>query len=212
MMEEKSLLEERLLSSPAFMRDFKSFVTLPVEALLAIAELGNEPEGFVGRPQALGLVSRFKIPMDKTLRDLRVAEYLYSRVSELELDTAAAVEQVASVSAGLEGKLELSLEQRDAIARILSFKRAYEMSAARKAPLAGVPHFAGLGGSWSVKLVRTREGETVKVPVLTTGISWHDGVLNHHQAFFCLSERDWSEFTRQVQSFAEGHKDIDELL
>lgn len=201
-----------MLSSPAFTRDFKSFVTLPAELLLAIAELGNATEGFVGHAQAQGLATRFQVPLDKMLRDLRVAEYLYSRVSQLKMDTVVAVEQVVTVAAGLEGIVEIHPRQREAIAEVLSFKRDYEISSARKAPLSGVPHFAGLSGSWSVKPVRTRDGEIVKVPMLAMSLNWHDGALNHQQAFFCLSEWDWAEFSRQVQSIAEGRKDIDELL
>ena len=211
-MVETSLVRERLLSSPAFMRDLKSFLSLPENVLLAISELGNKPEGFVGRPQAQSLNNDFDVPVDKTIRDLRIAEYLYDRVTELGLNTADAVNQIVAIASELEEPISIDNKLRDAIEAVLSFKRDYEISGAKSKSVNNVPHFVDANGSWSIKPIRTREGEIVRAPVMTMSIVWHDSSGNPHEAFFHMADQDWNAFSRKMNSLADSREEIEELL
>ena len=211
-MPEKSLLEERLLASPAFIRDLKSFLSLPEDVLLAISELGNGPEGFSGVSQSETLKTRFDIPIDKAMRALRIAEHLYHRVTDLGLNDATAADQIISIISRLDESIEIDNQKRKAIEAVLSFKRAYEISNVTVKALENVPHFLDVNGSWNIKIVRTREGEIIKVPVVTMSVVWHDHSINHRQAFFYMDEEDWDEFNTKMKSLADNRKDIEDLL
>ena len=211
-MPETPLLIERLLSSPAFTRDLRLFLSLSEDVLLSISELGDTPEGFSGRPQAEYLNTHFQIPVNDAVRALHMAEHLYNRVTEQGLEGADAVNQIASVAGGLEEPIEIATPKRDAIQSILSFKRAYEVSNVASKALEDVPHFVNVSGSWSVKPVRTREGEVINVPVFGMSVVWHDSTAKHDQTFFFLDEEDWDTFKNTIDGFVDSRKDIDALL
>ena len=211
-MPEKGLLVERLLVSPAFIRDLRGFLSLREDVLLAISEIGGGPEGFSGRPQAEDLNARFGVPIDEATRVLLLVEHLYDRVTELGLSTSETVSQIASIALGLEEPIEIDTRKRDAIEAVFSFKRDYEIANATSKALDNVPHFVDVNGDWSVKLIRTREGESVKIPVLTMSVIWHDSSLNHRQTTFFLSDEDWSEINTAMKAIADRREEINELL
>lgn len=212
-MGETPLLREGLLSSPAFVRDLKSFLSLSGDVLLAISELGNQPDGFVGLVQSRTLNARFGIPVDKAMRDLRIAKFLYDRVTELDLDIDNAARQLADMAPGLlEDPISIDDERHNAIKAVLSFKPASEISRVKSKSVNDSPHFVGINGSWNIKPIRTREGETLKVPVMTMSIVWHDSSGNHHEAFFHMDDEDWDEFSSKTSALADSRKELEDLL
>lgn len=212
-MDETPLLREGLLSSPSFMRDLKSFLSLSEEALLAISELGNQPDGFVGLVQSQTLNARFGISVDKAMRDLRIAKFLYDRVTEQGLDTANAAHQLAAMSSGLlEDQISIDDKRWNAIKDVLSFKPAFEMSRVKSKSVNDSPHFVGINGSWIIKPIRTREGEVLKVPIMTMSIVWHDSSGNHHEAFFHMDDHDWDELSSKISALAGSRKELEDLL
>ncbi len=211
-MDEQTLLDERLLSSTAFVRDFEALLNLPADALLAISKSDDGQDGFIGHGHSRNLNARFNIPIDKAARVLRIVEYLYNRVSELDLDAATAVDQVSSIAAELEAPIDLDYQKRDALKAVLSFNRAYELPMAAGKALDKVPHYVDVAGEWSVKPIRIRDGEIVKVPVVTVSVYWHDSTANHKQAFFYMSDADWDEFVSKVEAIRDSRKDIEDLL
>ena len=180
--------------------------------MLDIAEFGNESDGFVGSSQANRLNSRFDVPTSQAMGVLRIAKYLYNRVSEASLDVADAASQVDSIASGLNPPLSITDPQRNAIERILSYKREYEISEAHSKALADVPHFSDVSGSWGVKLFQTRAGESVRVPVMTLTLTWHDGSGDHHETFIQLSDEDWEDLGNKIKDLDSRRKLLNELL
>lgn len=212
-MDETPLLREGLLSSPSFMRDLKSFLGLSEDVLLAISELGNQPDGFVGFVQSQTLNARFGIPVDKAMRDLRIAKFLYDRVTELDLDTANAAHQLAAMASGLlEDQIPIDDKRRNAIKAVLSFKPAFEIYRVKSKSVNDSPHFVGINGSWNIKPIRTREGETLKVPIMGMSIVWHDSSGNHHEAFFHMDDQDWDELSSKISALSDSRKELEDLL
>ncbi len=211
-MAEQTLLDERLLSSTAFVRDFEVLLNLSADALLAISKSDDGQDGFIGHGHSRNLNARFNIPIDKAARVLRIVEHLYNRVSALDLDVTAAVDQISSIASELEAPIKLDDQKRDALKAVLSFNRAYELPMATAKALDNVPHYGGVAGEWSVKPIRIRDGEIVKVPVVTVSVYWHDSTANHKQAFFYMSDADWDEFVSKVEAIKDNRKDIEDLL
>lgn len=211
-MAEQTLLDERLLSSTAFVRDFEALLNLSAVALLAISKFGEGQDGFIGHGHSSNLNERFNIPIDKAARVLRIVEYLYNRVSELGLDAATAVDQVSSIASELENPIDLDDQKMGALKAVLSFNRAYEIPMATRKALDNVPHYVDVAGEWSVKPIRIRDGKIVKVPVVTVSVYWHDATANHNQAFFCMSDADWDEFVSKMEAIGNSRKDVESLL
>lgn len=207
-----SLVSDTLLSSPAFVRDMTSFLKLSEDALFAISKFGSEPEGFVGHSQGQRLSALCDIPIGQAMGDLRVAKYLYDRVTELGLDVTDAISQIDSIGSTFEPSVAIGVQKRKAIEAILSFKRDYEISNADRKAIANGPHFGDLDGVWGMKLFQTREGEAVKVPVMTLNLSWHDGVGDHHEVFLQLSDKDWDDFSNRVKGFSARRAYLNEFL
>lgn len=111
-MDEQTLLDERLLSSTAFVRDFEALLNLSADALLAIPKSGDGQDGFIGHGNPRNLNARFDIPIDKAARVLRIVGHLYNRVSELSLDVTVAVDQISSIASELESPIDLDDQKR----------------------------------------------------------------------------------------------------
>ena len=105
-----------------------------------------------------------------------MADHLYRRAAELELDVTDAVNQIIVIASGMTVPVEIDDKRRNAISEVLSFKRDYEVTIATARAVANAPHFTGIAGSWSVKPVQMSNGEVIRVPVLTLSITWHDGL------------------------------------
>ena len=211
-MNREPLLPERMLSSPAFVRDMRMFLELPVRVLFGISEIGDSEEGFAAESHGRILRERFELGIDSATRALRLAEYIYNRASDLNLETDDAAAQLAAAASDLENPISVDDERRDAVRAILSFKRDYEITRARNATAtSGAPHFMGVNGSWNVKPVRVRNGEVVKAPILTMNIIWHDGSENSHEAFFQMSAEDWADFQSDIASIEERRKDVEDM-
>ncbi len=211
-MADQPLLAEDILSSPAFRRDLRSFLDLSVETLLHISDIGNRLARFAGDSQAQSLNNQFNVPVGKAMRDLRVAEYLYGRVAETGLEVDSAVEEIVSFAATLDRPVEIADEKRRAFEAILSFNQEHDIASANARSLRGVPHFVDANGSWTIRPVRNRAREIVKVPVVTMSISWHDSSGNDHEAFFYMSERDLDRISESLSSLADSRRDIEEIL
>jgi hypothetical protein len=112
----------------------------------------------------------------------------------------------------LDEPLTIDENRREAISGILSFKREFEVGMAITAATADAPHFIDVNGAWAVKPVRIRNGEVIRVPLITLSIVWHDGSGNNHEAFLQLSERDWSAFRDKVETLAGNQKELEVLL
>ena len=210
-MNRESLLPDRMLSSPAFVRDMRMFLELPARVLFGISEIGDSSEGFAAESHGRILRERFDLGIDSAARALRFVEYIYNRASDLNLEADDAATQLAAAASNLENPISLDGERKDAVREILSFKRDYEIARARNAIATSVgPHFIGVNGSWSVKPVRVRNGETVKVPILAMSLIWHDGSENSHEAFFQMSAEDWAEFQSGIASIEEMREDVED--
>ena len=209
-MNNEPLLPDRMLSSPAFVRDMRMFLELPARVLFGISEIGDSAEGFAAESHGRILRERFDLGIDSAARALRFAEYIYNRASDLNLETDAAAAQFAAAASNLENPISIDCERKDAVRAILSFKRDYEIARARSATAtSGGPHFISVNGSWSVKPVRVRNGEVVKVPILAMSVIWHDGSENSHEAFFQMSAEDWAEFKSGIASIEEMREDVE---
>ena len=211
-MGEAPLFSDNLLSSAAFLADLNSFLNLPVEVLHVISEVGCQAEGFSGYAQARTLNEKFGVPLDKAMRDLRIAEHIYNRISMLEMDLGHAINQLQSVASSSQPPVSIEDERERAIKSVLSPKRDYDLAVAKRAALANAPHFMDVNGQWSVSPVPARDGQIVKVPVITLGIVWHDGAGHSHEAFFQMSAEDWEEFYTKVSRLNEQRLDSDTLL
>ena len=212
-MAETSLISYELLASPSFAQDLRSFLNLSEEVLLAISELGNNPDGFRGQEQAQSLSSRFDIRSDRVIRDLRVAEYLYNRFADSEMNVEEALDEISSVASQWDEPVELDDQRRDALRDMLSLKREYEVSKAVKGGTTGsAPHFVRLAGAWAIRPVRVRSEDPIMAPILTMSIVWHDGSGNQHEAYFHMGDDDWSELQKEIKSLAESRTELEPLL
>ena len=211
-MADEPLIRDRELTAPAFVRDLRSFLTQNVEVLQAISDAGGGPNGFTGGSQSRDLNARYSVPINRANDCLRVAEYLYSRVAELELEVDDAVAQIVHIASGLDEPIVVDEQHREAVASILSFKRDFEASKAIQTATSGGPHFIDINGGWAVKPVRIRNGEVIKVPVIALSIIWHDGSGNNHEAFLQMSERDWTAFRGKIEALTSGRGELEALL
>lgn len=200
------------MSSRPFLRDLRSFLSLSEDAIRATAELANGPDGFLGDRQSRELAERSGITADTALAVLRVADYLYLRAANLRMGPAEAVAQIAAVASSMDEPVILAEVHRDAIAAVLSFKSDYERTVAGRNATATGPHFTDVKGSWAVKLAELSNGETIRLPVLSLTITWHDGTGTYHEAFLQMSGRDWEKFNSQMKSVTDGRDAIEEIL
>jgi hypothetical protein len=98
---DEPLIRNRELTSPAFVRDLRAFFSQTVEVLTAIAQIGNGLDGFTGQSQTQELNLRFGVPVNRATGCLRIAEYLYRRVTNLELEVDEAADQIAVIATGV---------------------------------------------------------------------------------------------------------------
>ncbi len=211
-MADEPLIRDRELASPAFVRDLRLFLTQTAEVMAAISETGSGPDGFAGRLQSQELSSQFGLSVNRARACLRVAEYLYSRCSELGFEADEAVTQIATVAAGLDEPIDLDEYRRNAVASILSFKREFEVARAIATAISDAPHFINVNGTWAVKVVRISDGEIIKVPVIGLSIAWHDGLGNNHEAFLQMSEGNWADFKEKIETLSSNRRELDTLL
>ncbi len=150
--------------------------------------------------------------MNRARASLRVAEYLYSRCAELGLETDEAVAQIATVASGLDEPIVIDEHQWNAVTSILSFKREFEVARAVATAISDAPHFIDINGTWAVKVVRIRNDEIIKVPVIGLSIVWHDGLGNNHESFLQMSEGNWDALRDKIETLSNSRKDLDILL
>ncbi len=194
------LVRDRELATPAFVRDLRAFLNLGSEVLLTVSQIGDSADGFAGSEQFLTLSETSGVSLNEARGALRVAEYLYNRVTELGVDAATAADEISFIGSTIQDPVEVSDNQRKAIATILSYKDAYERSSAVSKALREGPHFTGFSGTWTVKYIPIRGGEVVRVPVLALSVAWHDGAGNSHEAFVQLSVQDWEALKSEVEN------------
>lgn len=103
-------------------------------------------------------------------------------------------------------------EKRIALEETLSYKRDYEIGMyARVQEVGKGPHFAGLDGSWSIKVYRTREDEAVKFALLGLSVSWH-AQGSDFEAFFQMTDEEWDEFIDKVNEISEHRQELQSFL
>jgi hypothetical protein len=185
---------------------------LTEDVLLAISDIGNQSAGFTGLQQAQSLKIRFNIPTDTAMAHLRLAEHLYHRVAQAELDVTEAIAQIVSIASEIKDPIAIDDKQKDALATILSSKQDYETSDAVSVALANGPHFIGVNGSWSVKPIKIRSGDVIRVPIMSLSIVWHNSTGTRHETFLNMSETEWEEFSTKVLDFTESRRDLEEVL
>ena len=207
-----TLIRSRELASLTFVRDLGSFFSRSPEVLQAIAEAGNNPDGFFGEIQAQFVASQSEISHSEALNCLAVAAYLYDRVSELGINIDEAVEQLRFAGEELEPAVPVDEETSAAISAILEFKRDYELSRVVSRATSNAPHFIGAHGSWGIRPVQMGNGEIVNVPVVTFSVHWHDGAGNAHETFLQMSRDDWSSFCDEVEAITGRYGDVESLL
>ncbi len=211
MADDPSLID-RELSSPAFVRDLRSFLSLGAETLRAIADIGDQPDGFVGIQQAQRLQDRSLIPTDTAMAHLRVADYLYRRAIQQSLNPTRALEQIASIASAIDEPVVLDDDRKKAITSILTFKHAYDVARATRQALTEGPHLISANAYWNIKLVTLPDGEVIRVPFVGLNIVWHDSAENGHEMFLQMSESDWDEFTDKIVEFNTSRADVSEYL
>ena len=212
-MVETPLLRYDLLSTPAFVRDMRSFLSLSADIIFAIAELANTPDGFTGHKQARSLSSRYGLQTGKVMRDLRFAEYLYDRFTSIHMEITDAVNEIGVAASEFEEPVTIDDHQRTAIKEVLSFKREYEISKAMKAGVtSNAPHFMKFKGVWTIRPIKIEDEETILSPVLNMSMVWHDGSGNSHEAFFQMSDDDWREFIDEIDILSKSRRDIEAIL
>ena len=207
-----ALMSDGLLSSPSFVRDLLAFLRLPTDVLLIIADVGDEPDGFVGPSKAHRLNSLFDIPTNEASSILRITKHLYDKVTELRMDVDEAVNELDSVASGMTPPVVVDEQKREAIREVLSFKQGYEKSNTDVKALATGPHYTGSDGAWGIKLYHLRNGEAVKVPVMMLSIGWHDGGGGHNEVFFQMDDEDWGNFTKKIDALSDARASLGELL
>ena len=200
------------MRSRPFLRDLRSFLSQPEDLLRAAAELADGPEGFLGDRQHRNLTERFGVTAESASAILGVADYLYVRASNLRMNVTDAVAQIDAVASSVEDPIALDEGRRDALAAILSFKRGYEQAIALGNSTSTGPHFTGINGSWAINLAELSNRETVRFPILSLTISWHDGTGNYHEAFLRMSDHDWERMNEQLKIVAEGRNSVEEIL
>ena len=211
-MTSQPMFPDRMLASPAFVRDMRTFLELPAETMLGISKIGDSEDGFAAESQSQTLGERFGLGIDVAARMLRFANHIYDRASVLNLKTDDAIAQIATTALSLAEPVSIDGERKDAIRAILSFNRDYEIAVAKNVTAtSGAPHFISAAGAWNVRPVRIRNGEVVKAPVLAMSVVWHDGSENVREAFFQLSESDWADFNAEIASIDENRKDIENI-
>lgn len=198
------LINERQLASASFLRDLTSFLAMPEDVLMAIAESGGGSEGFRGSNLAQDLRRGWGTPLTEAVGALLIAEHLYRRKIDLNISIDDAVEQLAIVASDMEPPIHIDEKHREAIAAVLSFKREYEVSLATSKAVVEGPHYVGANGSWGVKSVPISSGEVVQIPVLSFSIIWHDGAENHHEMFLQMVDRDWEDFTGKINALSDS--------
>ena len=208
----EALIRSVELAVPAFVRDLRAFLSQNAEVLQAISETANGPEGFTGGLQAQDLNARFDISVNRATGCLRIAEYLYRRSAELGMDPDEAVNQIVAVAAGLEEPITIDETQRKAFADVVSFKRDLEVAMAVSTATSHAPHFIDVNGGWAIKPVTIRNGEVIKVPVVTLSLMWHDGPGNNHEAYLQMSERDWAAFNEKLDNLSKSRQELERLL
>ena len=185
---------------------------MPKDAMMAIAEVGNRPEGFTGSNAARILNDRLDITVGEAVRSLRIAEYLYHRVADLGLEVTEAVRQLDAISSKMDAPVHLDDERKGAITAVLAFKRDYEVTTATRESITNGPHLAGINGSWNVKLAKISNGEVINIPVMTLRIVCHDGSNNIHEIFLQISDRSWRRLINEIKALDESRKDVENLL
>src|SRR6266540_1535487 len=183
----RPLVPRRLLTSKRFRDDLKSFLSLPSNAMSAIASLANDVDGFDPSQKAALLSERSHLTPDEASQILTTAGYFYDRVTERRLAPSDAVQVLGDIGVSL--GLSLSEDQRHALEEVLSYKKEYERGKYARLQAVNVgPHFLALEGGWSIKVFRTRQDEQVKVALLGLSVIWHDGHGNYHEAFFNMTD------------------------
>ena len=207
-----NLIGGREMRSRPFLRDLGAFLSQPEDLLRAVAELADGQEGFVGDRQHRDLTDRFGVTAEAASAILRIADYLYGRASSLRMGVAEAVVQIEGVASRLESPVSLDEERLAAIAAILSFKRDYEQAIARGKATSTGPHFTDINGSWAVNVAELANGETIRFPILSLTVSWHDGTGSYHEAFVRMLDEDWERLNEQLKTIADGRSSVGDIL
>lgn len=204
------LISRRLLNNQSFLRDFDAFLGTSSQVFAAISELGNSDVGFsVENAQQLSELG--EITSDEARSILIVAGHIYDAITDQEISVEDAVAEILEISTGRE--VETTGDIGQAMSDLFAYKPAYEKGKdARDRAVAIGPHFISFEGNWTISIHRTREKETVKIPSIAISVIWHDEPGTSHEAYFKMTDTEWTEFVEKVEEISTERKNIQEFL
>lgn len=196
------LIPPRYLESRAFGDDLRALLELDAGILSEIAKMGDSPDGFLRAKNAPALAQKTSTDTDEAMDLLRMASFLYERVTENRLDLEDSARELEEAAKEL--GLTVDDNKRRALRDLLAYKKQFETGRYASAfPADQSNHFVGVDGLWSIAAVPTREGGLVQVPVLTLSVVWHDIAGNHSSAYFLLTDNDWEALKSSLKRFDE---------
>ena len=140
-----------------------------------------------------------------------MASYLYDQVTNQQLEVSVALDYLEQTAMDL--AISQDESRRPALAELLSYKREYEIVRdARDRVTGDIPHYIEITGSWNIRVHRTREDESVKVPLLGLSLLWHDTTGGRHQAFCFLNDSNWEDFMENMDLIAHERQLLQEYL
>ena len=60
--------------------------------------------------------------------------------------------------------------------------------------------------------MRIRDGEVIKVPMISMSIVWHDGTGSNREAFFQMSDSDWAHLNLVINDLTDSREDLQSLI
>jgi hypothetical protein len=206
------LVPRRLLIVKRFQDDVRAFLSLPHSTVLAISQIVADSDGFAVSKKAPILAQQCSLAYAKAAQVLTTARYFYDRSTEKGISSEGTIEALSAIASSLEIP-PFSSELRQALEKLFAYKNAYEKGEfARSQAAHNGPHFLDLQGSWSFAVFRTRQGESVKVPILGLSVSWHDRQGNDHEAFFQMTDPQWEEFKAAITDIDQARDHLKKLL
>ena len=202
---EPTFIDHELLY-PMFIRDLRVLLSLPEDALQDIARIRLSTGGDPGYRDAVALSRRFSISADQGAACLRIADHLVHVSRQAGLAPNEAARQIAMAASEIDDPIEVSNEQIDAVAAIMSFGGS---ETSEPISIVGLgPRSLSVTGSWVIKVDRTADGATVPVPWVNFGLSWSATGGATHEVSFEISEAEWESFQGIIAGISSAKSDL----
>lgn len=197
--EQQGLIPSHLRQVDRFENDLKSFLSLSIDQLEALARIGENPKGYRRSMRAEEFSVEAGLSRETASNALDFALFLYERCREYNIGPNIAAGELIEI--GKELQIEGIEEKRSVLGSVVAVKTDFERSGYADRILASVvPHYEDIEGVWDLRVVFNRESGNVSttLPTLIMSVSWHDMVGQRHQAVFQLNEEEWAELRRSV--------------